>query len=76
MGTPIEVSHGRCLLLGADAQSIYEQVVMQYCVSLKTRPKDNRKDHVMMVCKLIFANLAMWTRNHYFPATYAHATCQ
>jgi len=32
MGTPNETLHGRCLLLGADAQSIYIQVVMQYCV--------------------------------------------
>ncbi len=35
---------------------------------------DNRKDRVMTVCKLALANLAMWTRDHYFPATYAHAT--
>jgi hypothetical protein len=37
---------------------------------------DNRKDQVMTVCKLALANLAMWTRDHYFPATYAHATWQ
>ncbi len=35
---------------------------------------DNRKDQVMTVCKLALANLAMWTRDHYFPTTYAHAT--
>jgi hypothetical protein len=35
---------------------------------------DNRKDHVMTICKLALANLVMWTRDHYFPATYAHAT--
>jgi hypothetical protein len=35
---------------------------------------DNRKDQVMTVCKLALANLVMWTRDHYFPATYAHAT--
>ncbi len=35
---------------------------------------DNRKDQVMTVCKLALANLAMWTRDHYFPATSAHAT--
>jgi hypothetical protein len=35
---------------------------------------DNRKDQVMTVCKLALANLAMWTRDHYFPAAYAHAT--
>jgi hypothetical protein len=35
---------------------------------------DNRKDQVMTICKLALANLAMWTRDHYFPATYAHAT--
>ncbi len=35
---------------------------------------DNQKDQVMSVCKLALANLAMWTRDHYFPPTYAHAT--
>ncbi len=35
---------------------------------------DNRKDHVMTVCKLALANVVMWTRDHYFPASYAHAT--
>ena len=35
---------------------------------------DNRKDQVMTVCKLALANLVMWTRDHYFPSTYAHAT--
>jgi len=28
----------------------------------------------MTVCKLALANLAMWTRDHYFPASYAHAS--
>jgi hypothetical protein len=28
----------------------------------------------MTVCKLTLANLVMWTRDHYFPSTYAHAT--
>jgi len=35
---------------------------------------DNRKDHVMTICKLALTNLVMWTRDHYFPQTYAHAT--
>jgi hypothetical protein len=35
---------------------------------------DNRKDQVMTICKLALANLVMWTRDHYFPSTYAHAT--
>jgi hypothetical protein len=35
---------------------------------------DNRKDQVMTVCKVAMANLAMWVRDHYFPASYAHAT--
>jgi hypothetical protein len=35
---------------------------------------DNRKDHVMTLCKLALTNLVMWTRDHYFPQTYAHAT--
>jgi hypothetical protein len=35
---------------------------------------DNRKDQVMTVCKLALAHLVMWTRDHYFPQTYAHAT--
>jgi hypothetical protein len=35
---------------------------------------DNRKDHIMTVCKLALTNLVMWTRDHYFPQNYAHAT--
>ncbi len=35
---------------------------------------DNRKDHIMTVCKLALANLAMWVRDRFFPSTYAHAT--
>jgi hypothetical protein len=35
---------------------------------------DNRKDQIMTVCKLALANLAMWTRDQWFPASYAHAT--
>lgn len=32
------------------------------------------KDQVMTVCKVALANLGMWVRDHYFPASYAHAT--
>jgi hypothetical protein len=35
---------------------------------------DHAKDHVMSVLKLALANVVMWTRDRYFPATYAHAT--
>jgi len=35
---------------------------------------DNRKDHTMTVFKISLTNLVMWTRDHYFPQTYAHAT--
>jgi len=35
---------------------------------------DNRKDQVMTTLKVVMANLAMWTRDHYFPASYAQAT--
>jgi len=28
----------------------------------------------MTVCKVALANLAMWVRDHYFPASYVHAT--
>jgi hypothetical protein len=37
---------------------------------------DHRKDQVMTVCKVALVNLAMWVRDHYFPASYAHATWQ
>jgi hypothetical protein len=37
---------------------------------------DHRKDQVMTVCKVALANLAMWVRDQYFPASYAHATWQ
>ena len=32
------------------------------------------KDQVMTICTLALTNLAMWVRDHYFPAEYAHAT--
>lgn len=35
---------------------------------------NHRKDQVMTVCKVALANLGMWIRDHYFPASYAHAT--
>ncbi len=35
---------------------------------------DHRKDQVMTICRVALANLAMWTRDQYFPASYAHAT--
>lgn len=35
---------------------------------------DNRKDQLMTGCKLALANLVMWARDHYFPASYTHAT--
>jgi hypothetical protein len=35
---------------------------------------DHAKDQVMTVCKVALANLLMWTRDQYFPATYAQAT--
>jgi len=35
---------------------------------------DNAKDQVMTVLKVALTNLAMWTRDQYFPADYAHAT--
>ncbi len=35
---------------------------------------DHRKDQVMTTCRVALANLAMWTRDQYFPASYAHAT--
>lgn len=35
---------------------------------------DNRKDQVMTAFKVALVNLVMWTRDHYFPLSYAHAT--
>jgi len=35
---------------------------------------DHAKDQVMTALKLALANLVMWTRDRYFPATYAQAT--
>ena len=37
---------------------------------------DHHKDQVMTACKVALANLAMWVRDHYFPASYTHATWQ
>jgi transposase len=35
---------------------------------------DHAKDQVMTTFKLALVNLVIWTRDHYFPATYAQAT--
>jgi len=35
---------------------------------------DNRKDQIMTVCKVALANLGMWVRDQYFPASYSHAS--
>jgi hypothetical protein len=35
---------------------------------------NNDKDQVMTVCKVALTNLAMWTRDRYFPPSYAQAT--
>jgi len=35
---------------------------------------DNRKDQIMTTFKLALTNVVMWTREQYFPASYAHAT--
>lgn len=35
---------------------------------------DDAKDQVMTVCKTALANLVMWTRDRYFPASYTRAT--
>ncbi len=35
---------------------------------------DHAKDQVMSVCKVALTNLVQWTRDQYFPTTYAHAT--
>ena|SRR6266496_5892826 len=35
---------------------------------------DHRKDQVMTMCQVALANVAMWVRDQYFPASYAHAT--
>ena len=35
---------------------------------------ENGKDQCMTSLKLALANLGIWVRDQYFPATYAHAT--
>ena len=35
---------------------------------------DNQKDQIMTVCKVALANLGMWVRDRYFPASYARAS--
>jgi len=60
----------------------YEQKQCDMVCSLENLAKnersmyelDNRKDHIMTVFKVALANLAMWTRDQYFPASYSNAT--
>jgi hypothetical protein len=56
-----------------------QREVLRALEELKAQEKtmyelDHRKDQVMTVCKVALANLAMWVRDHYFPASYAQAT--
>ena len=37
---------------------------------------NNDKDQIMTVCKVAVVNLVMWTRDQYFPSSYAQATWQ
>lgn len=56
-----------------------QRVVLRAIADLAARERqmyelDNRKDQVMTVCKVALTNLVQWTRDQYFPASYAHAT--
>jgi hypothetical protein len=56
-----------------------QREVLRALEDLKVQEKtmyelDQRKDQVMTVCKVVLANLAMWVRDRYFPASYAQAT--
>ncbi len=56
-----------------------QRVVLRQLDNLAAREQqmyelNNDKDQVMTVCKVALANLGMWTRDHYFPADYRHAT--
>jgi hypothetical protein len=58
-----------------------QRVVLRQLEDLTAREQQmyeltNDKDQVMTVCKVALANLGMWTRDHYFPADYRHATWQ
>jgi hypothetical protein len=53
-------------LMGALAESAAKERAMYEL--------ENEKDQTMTVLKLALANLVMWARDCYFPATYAHAT--
>jgi hypothetical protein len=56
----------QCDLLGALAElSAKEREMFEL---------ENGKDQCMTSLKLALANLGMWARDQYFPATYAHAT--
>jgi hypothetical protein len=43
----------------------------QFCAMFEL---DNRKDQLMSLFKISLANLILWTRDRFFPPTYAHAT--
>ena len=56
-----------------------QRVVLRQLEDLNARERqmyelNNDKDQVMSVCKVALANLAMWTRDHFFPSDYAQAT--
>lgn len=56
-----------------------QRVVLRQLEDLNGREQqmyelNNDKDQVMTVCKVALANLAMWTRDRFFPSDYAEAT--
>jgi hypothetical protein len=56
-----------------------QRTVLRHLEDLTARAQpmyelDNAKDQVMTILKLALTNLAMWTRDQYFPTDYAHAT--
>lgn len=56
-----------------------QRVVLRQLEDLNAREQqmyelNNDKDQVMTVCKVALANLAMWTRDRFFPSDYAQAT--
>ena len=58
-----------------------QREVLRALEELKAQEKkmyelDHRKDQIMTSVKVALANLAMWTRDQYFPPSYAQATWQ
>jgi hypothetical protein len=63
----------------AERYALKERLLLRQLEDLTAQARqmfqlDDRKDHLMTSLRLALTNLIMWTRDRFFPPSYAHAT--